>query len=315
MGMTIERLLPLLEHPELHPDEPIAGTYGLEPINTGRGSDGQHYARVRVFDYTGATSVFLRHAEWQPQTTGLTPQHECNMAFTFQRGRHGNMVPLAVPAHGLAVPQRSPLELLPGHVTPDLNDLAHLLDLAKSLQTPGLRWFLESVFSNRDFAKAFVTMPAAKKCHHAVPGGLLSHSLEVATGVKVVVNAMPSNRIMDDAAIVVALLHDVGKVTLAQDNENRVPCLARDHGSLIQYALQDSLAYISRVDRDAHDALWRIIQAYQTGQHYDVPLATLIKAADSVSAQADALSRGPQEKDRYWQTACGGKPIWRPPQY
>lgn len=311
MGMTVEDLSPLLEHPETEPDVPIVGTFGAHVVRTGRGADGQEYAQVHIFDSTGVAQVFVRKADWGAELR-RTPT-VCTMAFKFVLGRHGDLVPFGIPATGLIVGERSSLELLPVHACPDSGDVERLTLLVDSLSTAGFRRFLENVFSDQSFTWTFLTQAAGQRCHHAFPGGLLKHSLEVAEGVQAMMTAMPSNRLMGEAAVLIGLLHDVGKVALSQADGYRIPCKQRDHGRLIQYALQKSLVMLKYDDRDAHDALWRVLHAYQSGEHYDVPLAAVVQAADRASAQIDAVRKASGPPGEYWKRGCGGRRIWDPP--
>lgn len=311
MGMSIDQLKPLLEQPECPPDVPMIGTYQVELLRTGQGADGIEYAKVRLFDYTGSAQTFIRRQDWSPQLR-KTPTVR-TVGFKFVPARDGELVPIGFPAEDMDEEHRSAIELLPAHVSPDPGDLERFLDLANSLSVLAFRQFLESVFSDPEFAWAFVTLPAGRTCHHVFTGGLLKHSLEVAEGIQAVVNVISSNRVMGEAAVVTGLLHDIGKVLFSRPDAYRIPCLPHQHGSLIQYALLDSLSWLWRVDRDAHDALWRVITAYQNQQHYDVPLAALVQAADSVSAQHGALSPAEEPKGGYWKRGCGRNRIWQPP--
>ena len=311
MAMTVEDLASLLDCPEMEPDVPVAGMFGTQIVKARRGADGQEYAQVEVFDYTGMTRVFVRKNDWGSQLR-RTPT-VCTMAFTFVSGRHGELVPLGVPARGLEVDERSPFELLPVHACPDPADLDRLTVLADSLTRTAFRQFLEAVFSEQRFTWAFLTLPASQRCHHACRGGLLRHSIEVAEGVQGMLQSFEANPLLGEAAILVGLLHDVGKVLLALPEGHRVPCGQRDHANLIQYALQESLLLLRAEDRDAYDALWRVLYGYQMGEHYSVPLAAVVQAADRTSAQLDAVKTASSYSDAYWKPGCGGRRIWDPP--
>lgn len=86
-------------------------------------------------------------------------------------------------------------------------ELARLVGTVKNSWLSGL---LNSFFSDQDIMGLYRMAPAAKGMHHVYLGGLLEHSLAVASLVDAVVPLYHSlNR---DLLIAGALLHDVGKV-------------------------------------------------------------------------------------------------------
>jgi 3'-5' exoribonuclease len=87
------------------------------------------------------------------------------------------------------------------------SELAALLD---TLANSWLKSLLASFFSDPDIMGLYRVAPAAKGMHHVYLGGLLEHSLAVASLVDAVVPLYKGfNR---DLLIAGALLHDVGKV-------------------------------------------------------------------------------------------------------
>ncbi|RME59057.1 hypothetical protein D6779_05155, partial [Candidatus Parcubacteria bacterium] len=58
------------------------------------------------------------------------------------------------------------------------DDLIQLIGIAGGIESTPLREFIYETFANRDFALAFITLPASSQHHHNHPGGLLRHSLE-----------------------------------------------------------------------------------------------------------------------------------------
>lgn len=117
--------------------------------------------------------TFIRQQDWSPQLK-KTPTVR-TVGFTFVPARDGQFVPFGFPADGMDTEPRSAIELLPAHVSPDRADLERFVDLAESLSVLAFRRLLESVFSDPEFAWAFVTQPADRNCHHVFPGGLLKH--------------------------------------------------------------------------------------------------------------------------------------------
>lgn len=79
-----------------------------------------------------------------------------------------------------------------------------------SLTDPDLKALMQSFAADQEFMRGYCAAPAAKAMHHVFLGGLLEHSLAVATLADDVSRRYPVvNR---DLLVVGALLHDIGKV-------------------------------------------------------------------------------------------------------
>lgn len=93
----------------------------------------------------------------------------------------------------------------------DINDMfKQVLALAESVENPYLRQLLKAFFvDDTDFVSKFTNISAAKSVHHAFCGGLLEHSLSVATMCDSI--AKHYDFLNRDLLITSALLHDCGK--------------------------------------------------------------------------------------------------------
>lgn len=86
-----------------------------------------------------------------------------------------------------------------------------LKDRVASFTDPHLRALLEAFLADPAFLAAYSRAPAAKAMHHVYLGGLLEHSLAVATLADDICRRYPGlNR---DLLVAGALLHDVGKIS------------------------------------------------------------------------------------------------------
>ncbi|MBQ1423843.1 MAG: HD domain-containing protein [Lachnospiraceae bacterium] len=86
-----------------------------------------------------------------------------------------------------------------------------LLTLIRSVGNPYLQKLLASYFEDPVFMKAFSRHSAARSVHHGVIGGLLEHSLSVATICDDIAGHYPYvNR---DLLVTGAILHDIGKLS------------------------------------------------------------------------------------------------------
>jgi len=72
-----------------------------------------------------------------------------------------------------------------------------------------LWWALEHTFRIPEILYRYWDCPASLRHHHAYAGGLATHSLDMAKRVAATFNDKPY---LKDLAVVVALLHDVGKI-------------------------------------------------------------------------------------------------------
>ncbi|MEO7359277.1 MAG: TraI domain-containing protein [Gemmatimonadaceae bacterium] len=98
---------------------------------------------------------------------------------------------------------------LPPDYCPIGGVVADAIELIHSIATDPLRRFVHAVFEDRFVCNHFWTMPASMRHHHAYPGGLAQHSVEVAQDVAT------QGRLTDlerDLGIAGGLLHDIGKV-------------------------------------------------------------------------------------------------------
>ena len=90
----------------------------------------------------------------------------------------------------------------------DADELDGFLDfLATEIAHPGLRTLVESTLADR--RRLFRELPAAAEGHHVYAGGLLEHTVGVATICRELCQLHP--RLRSDLLLAAALLHDVGR--------------------------------------------------------------------------------------------------------
>jgi len=85
-----------------------------------------------------------------------------------------------------------------------------LASLFDTMENKHLKALFSLITADKAFFPAFVTAPAARRNHHAAIGGLLEHSLGVATAAAQLTTAYPE--LDRDLLVAGALLHDIGKV-------------------------------------------------------------------------------------------------------
>jgi 3'-5' exoribonuclease len=152
---------------------------------------------------------------------------------------------------------------------------------------------------NGELRDRFVTAAAAKYNHHAYPGGLLEHALEVATAV---VRLAADHRHIDrDLAIVGALLHDVGKLD-AYDHD-LIACDLTDAGRLegeiamCYYRIRRAIEDIQEFPENRARALLHIILSHHGSLEHGSPVvpctreAALVHAIDELGSKLGAFDR------------------------
>jgi 3'-5' exoribonuclease len=119
-----------------------------------------------------------------------------------------------------------PLELVPG-ARRDADTLDGFVEfLAGEIAHPGLRALLESFLTDQAFRERLRTAPAAET-HHDYAGGLLEHTVAVATLCREAAQLHP--KLHSDLVVCAAILHDAGRtetfrpgVTIAVSEEGRL---------------------------------------------------------------------------------------------
>lgn len=102
-----------------------------------------------------------------------------------------------------------PRDFLPAGVRDREEMLSELRALVKRVREPRLRAVVRAVFGAPGFIDRFVACPGGTGRHHAYIGGLLEHTLAVATLCESLATAY--DRVDRDLLMAAALLHDVGK--------------------------------------------------------------------------------------------------------
>jgi len=86
----------------------------------------------------------------------------------------------------------------------------HFEKMVHTVAHPFLLSLLRKFFDDAEFVKSFSNAPAAKQWHHGYLGGLLEHTLGVATICDRLAKLYPA--VDRDLLVTAALLHDIGKV-------------------------------------------------------------------------------------------------------
>ncbi len=88
--------------------------------------------------------------------------------------------------------------------------IGELRALVRGVRNPHLAGLLRLIFGDKQFMARFCACPAAQTFHHAYLGGLLEHTVSVATTCRSFAALYPD--LDADLLVTGALLHDIGKV-------------------------------------------------------------------------------------------------------
>ena len=184
------------------------------------------------------------------------------------------------------------LQELPPDLCPIANVMPLTLARIESLVTTPLRLMVKRIFMERKVCKAYWTMPASARHHHAYLGGLAKHSLEVADDLA---GQTQLSEVESDLGVAGALLHDIGKVWAYQDNMHLSPAgLAMGHELLGLARLEKELSLLESDWPDGAYALRVLISGCaRIRSDGSLPMALLsrIKAADQRSCERDQTIR------------------------
>jgi 3'-5' exoribonuclease len=109
-----------------------------------------------------------------------------------------------------AVRQHAPAELVPAGTRDQEELLDEMRLLVKSVREPALASIVRRVFADPAFLKRFTQCPASQSYHHAHIGGLMEHTVAVATLCRALCDLYPHADA--DLLLAGALLHDIGKI-------------------------------------------------------------------------------------------------------
>jgi 3'-5' exoribonuclease len=102
----------------------------------------------------------------------------------------------------------------PADLTPamrrDADELEGFLDfLAGEIAHPGLRDAVTTILADTSLRRALRALPASPESHHVYAGGLLEHTVGVATICRELIQLHP--RLRSDLLLAAALVHDLGR--------------------------------------------------------------------------------------------------------
>ncbi len=183
-----------------------------------------------------------------------------------------------------AAPDADPASLAPA-LRRDADELDGFLDfLAAEISHPGLRMTVARFLEDANLRRLLRLLPATPEWHHGYAGGLLEHTVGVATICREVAQLHP--RVRQDLLIAAALLHDVGRTAELKPG----PTFAStSEGKLLGHVHLGLRLIEERAGELASDARAELLHA--VASHHDQRAARTAEAAVLYHAnQLDAVA-------------------------
>lgn len=207
------------------------------------------------------------------------------------------------------------IDLLPYYNQPMQDQILALHRIARNLTNPPLFRFINNVLSQEDNLLKFLSCPASIRHHHSYSGGLIKHSIEVASIVSR--HAEFPQKILE-IAVVAALFHDIGKIKMMTDEMRYTPLhyLLR-HEDLTLEILSCALMILGNEDPDAASALRYLLSWNPSkGARPKITVAEALRAADRISSGLDAEIKAFEDQPSHFKHAtlkCPGpkSQFWR----
>ncbi len=194
---------------DLHDGERIGDIYLCKSYAQGVSKTGKPYGSVTLMDKTGTLDCKI----WDLNNAGIEDFKAGDFVLvngditTYNGSLQAKLVRVRKASEG----EYDVAQYVPSSKR-DIEEMyRELLALVKNVDNHYLRALLEEFFvRDADFIEKFKQMSAAKSVHHSYVGGLLEHTLSVATLCKFYASRYPV--LKKDLLITAALLHDIGKV-------------------------------------------------------------------------------------------------------
>jgi len=200
---------------------------------------------------------------------------------------------------GTWLPQAHALDFLPPDTCPVPGVLSRAKELIAGITAFPLRNFVRAILADRYVHNHFWTMPASMRHHHARPGGLALHSVEVAEDMASQ-GALTTTE--HDLGVAAGLLHDIGKVwSYTRDMFPSAEGLAMGHELTGLCRIEPHLRELERHWSDGAYAMRVLLSGCgRVRAEGSMPMALLarVRACDQRSCERSAGS--PNRPGRSW---------------
>ncbi len=193
---------------EMHESDRLKDIYLCKSCQSAQTKNGKTYWNVTLQDKTGAVNAKV----WDPDSPGIEEFEAGSYIWVvgevvvFNNANQVNIRQAKKASEG----EYNPGDYVPC-TTKDIDEMyASLMKLIESVKAPYMKKLLMHYFGDPDFKKRFCFHSAAKSVHHGFVGGLLEHTLSVATICDFY--AGHYEQLDRDLLVTAAILHDIGKL-------------------------------------------------------------------------------------------------------
>jgi 3'-5' exoribonuclease len=189
----------------------------------------------------------------------------------------------------------------------------------RSITKPRLRTVVDLFYEDDDFRKAYEACPASIRGHHALLGGLLQHTTEVAVIARAIARAVNADL---DLVLAGVLLHDIGKLE-SYTWDGLFDFTKR--GRLVGHVTLGALMFDRRLraERDApcnaeeRDVLLHLILSHHGRLEYGSPVqpmtleAEVLHWADNASAKTRSVADAIANPENFPDDGPVSRSLWQ----
>lgn len=247
------------------------------------GSNPDHGLRCRIYHREGWCDAWT----WLPLDTLPPTALSWGIVTTMEVGHRTDDLLLL----GLReVPDQPLSTLLPDSLCPIPGVVRQTAALIDNLGNTPLRRFVTRALLHQDTLHGYWNSPASRRDHHAYPGGLAEHSLEVATMLATTSGLPDEDR---ELGIVFALLHDYGKIW-CYDLARFDPIDPRDHEAHGLTQLEFDLITLRHHDEWLGALMQELLggpRALREGR-YPLAIGRIVRSFDQMSCEKTRKALG-----------------------
>jgi 3'-5' exoribonuclease len=261
------------------------GSYFLTGLVTKLDENKQPFWVVTLSDATGFLKIYCRDQTCIAEK--LHPQSFVDIEASIDsRGKVPYFRCKLIQPSTIDLSRPKRLSQLPMALCEKPDSLITLLELTDSIEQPLLVEFVINVLTQPSVGLQFIQCPASANHHHNYVGGLLEHSVEVASQLAI---ELENNIQERDLAIVAALFHDIGKTQTFTSNGKRSAIgYVVDHNDLTLEVCAPALKVLNAKHAGLANALRHAWTCASDGSRYGFKAKTetakLLKRFDHQSA-------------------------------
>lgn len=187
--------------------QPVEGVYAVRKKERRLSKNGDPYLMVTLADASGAIGGFVfDQPDFFADQFATGDRVRVTGQVIARQGRPAVRIRHIRPAADEVTAE----ELLPrSHREPD-ELMGFAINLADEIAAPDLRSFAQSVLTDPALVQGWMTAPCTRSGHHAYQGGLLEHTVGVASLAQTLCQWHP--RLDPDLLVAAAIVHDVGHI-------------------------------------------------------------------------------------------------------